>query len=390
MLAFGGLQDNGSILFTGNDDWLFVSGGDGGWTALNHDDPNQIFTSLQWLTLFRLDLAAQSLIEITPDRRGVINFIAPFILSPVDNRTIYAGGSHVYKSANLGDFWEIMNNGEELDGNPIMAMAASEIRVNTVYAATSPFVGRGNVFRSLDGGESWQNITGNLPDLFPTDIALAPFDDEKIYITFGGFGGPHIFFSNNGGESWQSLDNGLPDAPTWSIAVDPFISSHIYLGNDLGVFASTDNGASWEPFMEGLPEAVIAMDLSVSRSNRTLRVATHGNGAYERPLLSTPLSIPKPPGLPSDFTLEQNYPNPFNPSTTIPYFLPQNSHVRITIFDNLGREVKTLIDEFQSDGWREAQWAGTDRNNRIVASGVYIYRLEANGEIFSRQMLFLR
>ena len=83
--------------------------------------------------------------------------------------------------------------------------------------------------------------------------------------------------------------------------------------------------------------------------------------------------------IPTTFALSQNYPNPFNPVTSIKYQIPSAGSVRISIYNLLGQEVKTLVNEEQSAGFYTIQWNGTDNNNRTVASGVYIYRIDARG-----------
>ena len=77
--------------------------------------------------------------------------------------------------------------------------------------------------------------------------------------------------------------------------------------------------------------------------------------------------------LPKQFALEQNYPNPFNPSTVIRYELPAPSKVLLRIFDVLGRNTATLVDENQDGGVRSVEW-----NARSLSSGIYFYRLEAS------------
>ncbi|MDH4071431.1 MAG: T9SS type A sorting domain-containing protein [Ignavibacteria bacterium] len=89
--------------------------------------------------------------------------------------------------------------------------------------------------------------------------------------------------------------------------------------------------------------------------------------------------------LPGAFALSQNYPNPFNPGTIIGYHLPERSHVILTVYDLLGREVATLVDRVQEAGYREVQW-----NAAGVATGVYIYRLEAGSFADVRRLLLTR
>ena len=83
--------------------------------------------------------------------------------------------------------------------------------------------------------------------------------------------------------------------------------------------------------------------------------------------------------LPSEYKLEQNYPNPFNPTTTIEYALPEPSHAILRIYDVMGREVTTLVDENQKPGRYRLSWDGSDRGGNTVSSGVYFYRLMTQG-----------
>jgi hypothetical protein len=96
------------------------------------------------------------------------------------------------------------------------------------------------------------------------------------------------------------------------------------------------------------------------------------------------------PVLPLRYRLDQNYPNPFNPATTIGYSLPRRSPVRLEIYNVLGRRVITLIDKDQPAGEHTVIWEGKDAAGRRVASGVYLYRLTAEGFSQSRKMILLK
>ena len=88
---------------------------------------------------------------------------------------------------------------------------------------------------------------------------------------------------------------------------------------------------------------------------------------------------------PSEFRLEQNFPNPFNPATTIQYQLPSTSNVSLKIYDVLGNEVVTLVNEKQDAGYKEIKF-NADR----YASGMYIYRLTADKYVSTLKMLLLK
>ena len=88
--------------------------------------------------------------------------------------------------------------------------------------------------------------------------------------------------------------------------------------------------------------------------------------------------------------LYQNRPNPFNPLTTIPYELEKDGHVRLLVFDVHGRLVQRLVDAEKGAGRHYAEWDGKDRDGRGAASGVYIYRIDADGKQESRRMALIR
>lgn len=93
---------------------------------------------------------------------------------------------------------------------------------------------------------------------------------------------------------------------------------------------------------------------------------------------------------PVSFALEQNYPNPFNPSTRISYSLPFPSRVSLTVFNLLGERVTVLVEDLLPAGRHQSIWDGTDEGGNSVASGVYIYRLEAGSQTVSRKMLLIK
>lgn len=88
---------------------------------------------------------------------------------------------------------------------------------------------------------------------------------------------------------------------------------------------------------------------------------------------------------PKEFKLEQNFPNPFNPTTKIQYQLPANARVTLKVYDILGSEVATLVNEEQEAGYKEVQFTGSN-----IASGMYVYRLQAGEYISTKKMMLLK
>jgi flagellar hook assembly protein FlgD len=94
--------------------------------------------------------------------------------------------------------------------------------------------------------------------------------------------------------------------------------------------------------------------------------------------------------LPIIFTLHQNYPNPFNPVTTLRYDLPENGLVTITIYDMLGKQVKTLMDLTQDAGYKSVIWDATNDYGKPVSAGVYLYQIQAGEFVQTKKMVLLK
>jgi hypothetical protein len=145
-----------------------------------------------------------------------------------------------------------------------------------------------------------------------------------------------------------------------------------------------DGGQNWQNINGSLPDAVFAIDLIVSRSNNKLRLATHGNGAYELDI--TQLTATEESNLEvKGYELSQNYPNPFNPTTQINYTLPQASFVRVEVFNNVGQKVADLVAQEQPAGYHTVTFDASG-----LSSGVYFYKLTTPSFSQTKKMLLVK
>ena len=350
-LFVGGLQDNGTILYDGSLRWRRISGGDGSWANINPMNDDDIIVSSQFLNIKRSEDSGKSFSNIRPpiNNENTV-FIAPFVRSTQDPSVLYAGRSTVYKSTDFGMNWTPTNGGRNLDGqNGIMAMAISSNNPKVIYAATAPsriFGGtRGQVFVSRNAGESWARITGPLPDRFPMDMAVDPFNPSIAYVVFSGFGTGHVYKTSDQGQTWNDITSNLPDVPTNAIAIDPRSSDVIYIGNDLGAYITEDGGMTWSLLDEGLDYAVMVFDLSISPLRRTIRLASHGNGAFERDLLDIPPLFEAN----ADFSLKVGQ-NPVRQSMHISYKVVDPGKIQIRLIDVAGRIIRTYVDDQRYSG----------------------------------------
>ncbi|MFQ5446537.1 MAG: T9SS type A sorting domain-containing protein [Saprospiraceae bacterium] len=349
VICMGGLQDNGTIQWNGDVTWTRVFGGDGSWSAINTIDDDIRYASWQSLNMVRTTNGG-SFSSLATAKQGPISFIAPYVLSPSEPNVLYAGSSVVARSDNGGDNWFLTNGGNQLDGNPVLSMTISYQNSDVVYAATAPYQGnRSGVYVTQNGGTTWTDITGSLPDHYPMDMQTDPTDDATAYVAFSGFGTGHVFRTTDYGATWEDISADLPDVPTNAVEVDPLFPNNVYVGNDLGVFVSVDYGETWEAYRDGLPEAVMVFDLKVSPANRKLRAATHGIGAFQRDLLEEPFVATKDVTGPQKMDVLVS-PNPVHGQAFVNYHLAGVQNVRVKVVDLSGQVVRVLFDGKQSKG----------------------------------------
>jgi photosystem II stability/assembly factor-like uncharacterized protein len=170
------------------------------------------------------------------------------------------------------------------------AAAVASTAAQTVYAGTL----NGDVRVTTDRGLTWRSIAGAqagpLPVRAVNDLVVDPLNAQSVYVSYSGFnsggsGSGHLFHSADGGLTWTDISGNLPDVPVNTILIDPDSvgagqARVVYVGTDIGVFRATLNGApQWAPFGTGLPPVVVTR-LAYNRTTRQLLAATYGRGAW--------------------------------------------------------------------------------------------------------------
>ena len=153
-------------------------------------------------------------------------------------------------------------------------------------------------------------------------------------------------------------------------------------GNSGTVIISGDHSNSllWEKINSGQ----MPPNNQLPSSNIDLIAAWIDEGALEE------LNIKNNKASPERFTLYQNYPNPFNPVTNLDYDLPEDAMVNITVFDMMGKVVRTLVNDQQSAGYKTLQWNAMSNSGQPVSSGLYIYTIQAGEFSKTRKMILLK
>ena len=284
--VIGGTQDNGTIQ-TLNEiyNWEKILGGDGFYSEIHPENPNIIYAEYQWGQLRKSVTGGNSWVgigsEFRDDRR---NWSTPFQLDKFNPEILYIGTYRIWKTEDGGSIF--FNISEDLtdgdDGSSYHTLTSfnqSPIYQNYLLAGTDD----GNVHISISEGV-WEDISQGLPERWITSVSFDPIDENTIYTTVSGFRWDeqesHVFKSINLGESWEAISGDLPEMPVNCMVIHPENNLKILVGTDAGVFGTNNGGINWELFGYNLP-AVPITDLQFHNESNILVAGTYGCSAYK-------------------------------------------------------------------------------------------------------------
>ena len=379
----GGTQDNGTLQSNGSDNWTHILGGDGFYVIVDPTNPNVVYAESQLGGLSKI-VNGQARSATSGISRGEPrNWSTPVAMDPNNSQVLYYGTDRIYRTENGTGSWNRIS--EDLTRRlaafrligTISTIAVAPTNSNVIYAGTDD----GKVWVSDDYGATWNDITGDdLPFRWVTRVVFDPTDEKTAYVTYSGLRlndpQPHVFRTRDLGQTWENITNNLPDAPVNAFAVDPRNPDYLYLGSDIGAFVSEDGGVSWALLGDGMP-AVSVYDMKIFEDEiqRFLVAGTHGRSMYtldlaDVPAPDSPTAAEDDVPIPQAIALEAGYPNPFTTHTTLTYRLAERADVRLEIYDLLGRHVTTLYDGAAAPGVHTTRW-----NASVVAPGTYVARL---------------
>jgi photosystem II stability/assembly factor-like uncharacterized protein len=303
--VLGGTQDNGTMEHLGTPEWGFVLGGDGGFTAIDQDDPSIRYAETQWVPnsgysgprksigggSFNLQVSGINL-------NDQALFIPPLVMDPSNSSTLYFGTVRVYRTTNSASSWTDISGPLAGGSGRVSAIAIAQANPDVVYAGFS----NAQIHVTTNGGQTWSPATTGIPSRYITDIAIQWDDPEIAYAAVSGFQVGHVFRTSNGGTNWQDISGDLPDVPVNAIILDPGDPNRILIGTDLGVFSTDNGGASWVPFNQGLPNVAV-FDLAYNPNTGVLLAATHGRGMFTVQM-ATPIALEVLPAARADTVAE--------------------------------------------------------------------------------------
>lgn len=283
-MVITGNQDNGSKLVNGTS-WSDVTGGDGMECLIDYTS-----TSVQYATyvngkLYRTTNSWGSRTTISDNIPGGANgaWVAPYIIDPVNNQTLYIAYDKIWKTTNRGTSWTQAGNISSVT-DKFRSMAISQSDNDIILAADLK-----NIYKTTDGGSSWANVTSNISTSTNiTNVAIHATNPDIMWATLGGYSTNRVYETTNGGDTWAKISSGLPYIPIYSIVQNKLNTEHteLYIGTEFGVWLKRGD-TDWIQFMEGLPNATVT-ELEIyygsDAASSKLRAATFGRGLWQSSL----------------------------------------------------------------------------------------------------------
>jgi len=288
----GGAQDNfcnRSYTSSNPNQWnAYGSCGDGLGALINPANEAIVYSCSQYGDCTRSTDGGDSSASIGATTSVRRNWRTPLVFDPSNPDVMYYAGNIVNRSTNGGVSWTAIST--DLTGNPpqkdaypwgtVTTVAASKTAPNTILAGTDD----GKVWYTRNGGGSWtQAIDPALPARWVTRIAIDPADWRIAYVTFSGFRNgestPYVLRTGDGGVTWKDISGNLPQAPLNDVGLTDGGATVVVAG-DLGIYLTKDAGVTWAPVGTGLPRVPV-MDFRIHEPTRTIYAATFGRGMWK-------------------------------------------------------------------------------------------------------------
>lgn len=234
----------------------------------------------------RTEMIMPKMYENEPGLRG--QWLAPFILSPHNPDIVYHGMQYLFRSQDRGNTWERISpdltyNDRDKSGDipyqTIFSISESPYKYGLIYAGTDD----GRIHITKDGGKNWTEITdGLVKNKWISRVVASKYKMSRVYLTQNGKRdddfAPYIWKSEDYGNTWENISANIPLGPVNVIREDPVKENILYAGTDNGVYLSTNRGEQWN-VLGDIP-TVYVHDLVIQAEENILVIATHGRGIW--------------------------------------------------------------------------------------------------------------
>ncbi len=373
-MYYGGAQDNGTLVgdYTSVNSWQRIYGGDGFQARFHPTDPNIFFVEYQNGALNATTDGGQSFNDATlgidgADRK---HWDFPYIISAHNAERMFCGTQRMYQN-NSGAWADWFPISDDLtDGlvyfssaHTISSVAESPLNENYIYAGTTD----GNVWRSTNQGGSWEAIHQNgLPDRYISAVNASPDNEGHIFVTQTGYRDgdyvPHVFRSDNNGNTWVDISSNLPQVAVNDLFVLPgYDDQLLFVATDIGAYGSIDGGISWERLGTNMPFVpIFDIEFNVSQSRLIAATFARSIQSYD---ISELLQVVENKDITPSLTIGVS-PNPV--CDILQITLPEQSGATIRVFDIQGRQVA------------QKQWspASSEISVAELAAGTYVIQAQ--------------
>ncbi len=383
----GGTQDNSTMLYEGTgpvtDDGNRYLGGDGSYCFVDKDEPYVHIISTQWNNYAFSDNLHDTLFEF-----GNM-FKSGLFVNPADydsrSNTLFANAQlqeGVYRGNiiivtgipyNPSGRFKPLNVNTQVPFSAVRVSGHSPAQVPVLFIGTQS----GRLFKVFDVFFSSPVIQEiGSPDFPSANISCIQLgnSEAELLVTFSNYGVPSVWVSRDGGESWQNREGNLPDIPVRWALWHPANCSHVLLATEVGIWSCRDIWSEevlWEPELEGLANVRVDM-MELREADNLVIAATHGRGMYTGIWEVPSDSLSGPPDQEGYVNL---YPNPTTGKVTIEYKPRWNETIAVEVMDLRGRKVLDA---------RFASYAGEYRKVLDLgglAPGTYLIRVEMGTEV---------
>jgi hypothetical protein len=274
---FGGAQDNGGHYRSGaTTTFQNTIKGDGYDARFYNGVNDRVYLSVN-KSIYRSNSGLTGWTEIL----GLVDdWYKTIAMSYSSSNIVFTSSDPVYRTINGSTWTNIGANGR-------WAMITCPSNSNRVYAAGGDSWNDGGtqtgkkLFRSSDQGDTWTELQENpgFPETITkiTSIGVDPANSLRIWVTMGGFtDGQKVYYSTNGGDSWQNISGSIPNIPVNCVAIDDNLDA--YIGTDVGVFFKSIGTTDWQPFYNSMPRVPVTQ---MHIRTGTIYASTFGRGIWK-------------------------------------------------------------------------------------------------------------
>ncbi len=270
-----------------------IMGGDGMQVEIDSRNDSIVYTGYQFGNYYRINTNTNKSKYLQPkhdlgEPSLRFNWQTPILLSSHNQDILYLGSNKLHRSMKRGeDFVSIsgdLTHGGKKGNVPygtLTSISESPFQFGLLYVGSDD----GKVHITKNGGGAWIDVSKNLPqNLWVSRVIASQHKKERVFVTLNGYRDDnfkaYVFVSEDYGNSWKNISNNLPKSSINVIKEDPKDENILYLGNDQGTYITFDKGINWNVLEANLPKVAVH-DLVIQKQVHDLVIGTHGRSIYK-------------------------------------------------------------------------------------------------------------